>query len=249
MKQSGGAAFRRVLDFLGTEIVAGRFDEDAMGSLDAIVRTTGASRPVVREAVRVLVALGMVTAGQRVGVRVRGRQEWDLLAPQLIRWRLRSDEREAQLGELRGLRLAVEPEAARRAAANRFDADATALTEAANAMHSAVERRDRGAFVAADRRFHSVLLAASRNEMLARLSDVIHEALREVAPSDGSGWQDASQAVASHRLLARAVSRGAGERAASVMRGIVESAPAQPTAGSDLASSHPVDENVARGRL
>jgi len=220
-----GAAFRRVLDLLGRAIVAGELAPGSADTVDAIVARTGASRPVVREATRVLVALGMLSAGRRVGLRVRPRAEWDLLDPQLIRWRLASPDRPAQLEELLGLRLAVEPEAARRASARRTDADLAGLREATAALAAATRARDRQAFLAADSRLHGLLLAAAGNAMLARLGAVIDEALRERTPDGGMRWAVAIGDVAEHEALVAAVATGDADDAATIMRRIVDPAP------------------------
>jgi len=219
---SDGAAFRPLLDRLGRDIVDGTLAAGSSDTVDAIVARTGASRTVVREATRVLVSLGMLTAGRRVGLRVLARSDWDLLDPQLIRWRLESGDRGAQLHELRGLRLAIEPEAARMAAALRTGDEAAALAAAAEALADATESRDGDGFLEADRRFHGMVLALARNGMLARLGAVLDEALRERTPSSVIRWEHAPADVALHRSVAAAVAHGQGEAAAAAMRQIVD---------------------------
>jgi len=219
---SDGAAFRRVLDALGREIVGGSRAPGTADTVDAIVGRTGASRSVVREATRVLVSLGMLSAGPRVGLRVRPRDEWDLLDPQVIRWRLAGADRATQLEELRGVRLAVEPEAARRAAERATPEQAAALEAAGARLRAATEARDAVAFVTADQGFHAALLAASGNAMLVRLGAVIDEALRERVPDDAVRWELAPADVAEHRVLAGAIRAGDGARAAECARRIVE---------------------------
>jgi DNA-binding FadR family transcriptional regulator len=221
---SDGAAFRRVLDELGTAIVEGRRGPGESDTVDAIVARSGASRSVVREASRVLVSLGMLTAGRRVGLRVRPRDEWDLLDPQVIRWRLASPDpaaRSVQRDELRGLRLAVEPEAARLAAERRTGDEAARLVAVADHLDAAMVRRDADAFLDADRRFHGLLLRAAGNGMLARLRDVVDEALRERTPADAARWEVAPADVALHHAVARAVAEGDGESAALALRRIL----------------------------
>ncbi|MCU1557874.1 MAG: FadR family transcriptional regulator [Microbacteriaceae bacterium] len=219
MTTSDGAAFRQVLDNLGRAIIDGRMAAGDTDTVDAIVARSGASRPVVREATRVLVSLGMLTAGRRVGLRVRPRAEWDLLDPQLIRWRLASPDRETQLDELRGLRLAVEPEAARLTAIRGIGAEE--LSGIADQLERSTLERDGPAFLDADRRFHALLLAAAGNGMLARLRDVVDEALRERTPGDPAHWQAAPGDIALHREVATAVAARDAERAAVAMRRIL----------------------------
>jgi DNA-binding FadR family transcriptional regulator len=225
MPATDGTAFRRVLDLLGGAIVDGSLAAGSADTVDAIVARTGASRTVVREATRVLVALGMLSAGRRVGLRVRPRGDWDLLDPQLIRWRLASPDRAAQLAELLGLRLAVEPAAARRASERRSDAEAAGLREAVAALADATRARDRDAFLAADSRLHGRLLAAAGNAMLARLGAVIDEALRERTPGDRMRWEVAAADVADHEALVAAVVAGDAASAEALMRRIVDPGP------------------------
>ena len=46
----------------------------------------GVSRTSIREAVKVLSAKGLLQARRRVGVRVRDRDDWNLLDPQVLSW-------------------------------------------------------------------------------------------------------------------------------------------------------------------
>jgi len=225
MAVADGPAFRHVLDLLGRAIVDGGIAPGAADTVDAIAERTRVSRTAVREATRVLVSLGMLTAGRRVGLRIRPREDWDLLDPQVIRWRLESAQRTAQLDELRGLRLAVEPEAARLAAAARTARQASALATAADDLERATRDRDPVAFLAADRRFHAEILAAAGNPMLTRLRDVIDEALRESTPQLAARWRAAPEDVGLHRAVAVGVADRDGAAAAAAMRRILAGGP------------------------
>jgi DNA-binding FadR family transcriptional regulator len=110
------SAFERALDQLGAAIVAGELPAGHTDTVEGFVARTGASRSVVREVTRVLGALGMLSAGRRIGLRIRPLDEWDLLDPRVIRWRLEGSDAAVQLAELRSLRHAIEPAAAAAAA-------------------------------------------------------------------------------------------------------------------------------------
>src|SRR5664279_4349741 len=60
----------------------------------------GVSRTVIREVVKVLESLQIVTSRRRVGVRVRPRHEWNVFDPRIIRWRLDGPDRPAPLRSL-----------------------------------------------------------------------------------------------------------------------------------------------------
>lgn len=108
-----------VVRTLGEEIVGGVLPPGHVVNLAGLEERFSRSRTVVREAVRVLESLGLVVSQRRVGVTVQPASAWSVLSPQVIAWRLATDAREQQLRSLTQLRQALEPAAARAAAALR----------------------------------------------------------------------------------------------------------------------------------
>lgn len=215
------STFERVLDQVGAAVVSGAVAVGSRRSIDDLVTWTGASRSIVREAVRVLVALGLLSARRRVGVTVLGVREWDVLDPRVVRWRLRGPDGDRVAVELRELRAAVEPAAAA-AAARRAALDACAdrreaLRTTADELAAAATRDDRLDFVAADVRFHALVLDLSGNALYRRLHQVVGQVLRE----RGSIRPDRHD-VGLHLALADAVLDGRPDDAASTMRAIVD---------------------------
>lgn len=212
----------QVVDRIGESLVA---DEDGSGRvlrLEDVQERYGVSRTVAREAVRVLESKRVLVSRPRVGITVRPLREWNLYDPQVIRWRLASPRREAQLRELSELRAAVEPAAAALAAVVATEEARRELDGHARAMVSAADLGDRGAFVAADAAFHRALLSASGNGMFAQLADVTEELLvarRELAlmPEEVD-----MAAVRRHTAVAGAVSAGRAAEAAALVREILE---------------------------
>lgn len=215
------STFERVLDQVGAAVVSGAVAVGSRRSVDDLVTWTGASRSIVREAVRVLVALGLLSARRRVGVTVLGVGEWDVLDPRVVRWRLRGPDGDRVAAELRELRAAVEPAAAA-AAARRAALDACAdrreaLRTTADELAAAATRDDRLDFVAADVRFHALVLDLSGNTLYRRLHQVVGQVLRE----RGSIRPDRHD-VGLHLALADAVLDGRPDDAAATMRAIVD---------------------------
>lgn len=215
-------AFDAVIEELGAAIVSGALAPGHAESVDQIVARTGFSRSIVREAVRVLVAAGLLTAGRRVGLRVQPADRWDLFDPRVIRWRLNSAAAPDQVRELRDLRLAVEPEAAVLAASRRSDNEARGIVEVAAAMSIADSAE---AFLAADHVFHARILAASRNTMFARMTAVIDGALRERASRGPQSNPADPIALELHAHIARAIAAGAGDDARRLTRALIEHDP------------------------
>ncbi|MDR1852732.1 MAG: FCD domain-containing protein [Propionibacteriaceae bacterium] len=213
-----------VLDQWGEGIVSGKYLPGDRISLDDEVTGQKASRTVGREAMRVLESMGMVTVKRKSGAVVNPPARWHSFDPQLISWRLDSDDRAAQLHALSELRLAVEPVAARLAALNASAQQWADLTEAAITMAANSDQADQPAYLDADMRFHATLLAASGNYMFESLSGVVKAVLQGrtrhgLMPSHAN-----PEAVQLHVDIAAAVGAKDADRAEAAMREIVEEA-------------------------
>ncbi|TFD53629.1 FadR family transcriptional regulator [Cryobacterium sp. Hh7] len=163
----------RVVDAVGTPIVDGRMPAGTVMLADHIALDQGVSRSVVREAVRVLAAMGLVESIKRVGIRVRPQSGWNAFDPTLIRWRLAGPERGAQLRSLTELRASVEPMAAELAAAHCPQAMSGELMTVAAQMRTVGRAGDLERFLTLDIHFHRLVLHGSGNEMFAKLDEVI----------------------------------------------------------------------------
>ncbi|MCE7080398.1 FadR/GntR family transcriptional regulator [Streptomyces sp. ST2-7A] len=194
-----------VVHRLGARIVGGEFAEGDTLDVRALGAELDVSLTVMREALKVLAGKGLVDARQKRGTFVRPRAEWNLLDPDLIRWRARGGDTDRLLRDLADVRAVVEPAAAHRAALHRTEADLEALDAALAAMVEAGD--DPTAAAGADALFHRVLLAATGNELLARMEVFLEPGLLErdrlVHAHPASG-----DAVPSHRAVLEAVRVG-----------------------------------------
>src|SRR6476660_9548269 len=133
------------------------------------------SRTVVREAIKVLAAKGLVESRPKTGTRVRPRSDWNLLDPDVLAWQLKAGPTREFLEDALELRRMIEPGAARLAAARATDEEIEALEQALAAMR---EAKDIDAWIEPDVLFHSILVRAARNELLERLSPIVSAMLR-----------------------------------------------------------------------
>ena len=102
---------------LGIAIVTGVYSADNPIPIEAeLCRKYGASRPVLREAVKMLTAKGLLGARPRRGTWVQPEGKWNLLDPDVLGWLLERKYSPALLIEFTEIRLAVEPGAATLAA-------------------------------------------------------------------------------------------------------------------------------------
>ena len=107
----------RLVHDLGRRIVSGEFAPgDLLPTETALVSELGSGRSAVREAVKVLTAKGLVRTRTKTGTVVLPEATWNLLDPDVLAWRYQTAPTGQQLDDLAGLRVALEPEAARLAA-------------------------------------------------------------------------------------------------------------------------------------
>ncbi len=165
------------LDILGQAILAGRY---AMGTSlppePLLCEELGVSRTVVREAIKSLIAKGLLVTGPKLGTRVLSDEQWNWFDPDVIRWQAQAGLTPEFLRDLQELRLVVEPAAVRMAAEKATAADIAELEDAYLGMKNAIEQG--GDYVVHDLRFHQGLLHASHNRMLVQMGKALSALLR-----------------------------------------------------------------------
>ncbi|OBG81952.1 GntR family transcriptional regulator [Mycobacterium sp. E802] len=221
---SVGALHANLLTTLGTAIVSGELAAEQVLTLDRLSAEHMVSRSVAREVVRVLESMGMVESRRRVGITVQPCSRWNVFDPRLIRWRLDSGDRAAQLASLSELRRGFEPVAAA-LAARRANADhCRVLAAAVSDMVMHGRSGDLYAYLAADKLFHRTLLEASGNEMFRALNDVVSEVLAGRTLHGLMPDTPNPVAIELHDEVARAVRLRDEDAAEKAMRAIIDEA-------------------------
>lgn len=212
----GATDYEALLGELGRQIATGSRAAGTVMTLADLEAEFGVSRTLVRDVVKVLEGLGMVTSRRRVGVTVEPRGSWQLLDPHVIAWRMYDAvERRHHILEISELRRGIEPEAAR-LAASRGLPGAERLVELAERMRD-LGAEGRGAdpeFLAADIEFHELVSSLSGNEIFARLGAMVGSLLVERTHWDLQPAHPDADAVRCHIRLARAIRDGDPETAA-----------------------------------
>lgn len=218
-KSPGRSLQEQLVDEVGRRIAHGVASAGHVLSPDALEREFGVSRSIVREALRVLETLGMITARPRIGTIVRGAEHWHLLDGRVIGWRSDGPDALEQLRELTQLRLAIEPAMTELAAASRSEEEILALEHHFSQMREALARMDAVAFASADSALHEVIMRASRSAVLQQLHGTLEAALRSRYSTGLPTFSDASGlALQRHGDLVRAVRDRDGVDAAAIMR-------------------------------
>ena len=219
-----GALHDSLLTALGAAIVSGTYKPGQVLTLEGVSAEHGLSRSVAREAIRVLESMGMVESRRRVGITIRSAENWNVFDPRLIRWRLESGDRAAQLLSLSELRRGFEPAAAA-LAAQRADAHQCRIMAAAVSdmvMHG--RSGDLDAYLLADKVFHKTMLDASGNEMFRALNAVVAEVLTGRTHHGMMPATPNPAAIALHDDVARAIRTGDAVAAERAMHAIIDEA-------------------------
>ena len=172
-----GPAHSAVARDIGIAIVTGRYPPmSILPGEHELADQRGISRGVVREALRMLSAKGLLESKPKTGTRVRERAEWNLLDPDLLAWMFEGEPPATFVRSLFQLRMIVEPAAAEMAATFRTDEQLVRMDAALREM--ATHGLDTPEGQAADQTFHNAILEATENELLVSLSGSIGSAVR-----------------------------------------------------------------------
>jgi len=208
---------------IGIAIVTGVYSKDNPIPIEAdLCREYGASRPVLREAVKMLTAKGLLGARPRRGTWVQPEERWNLLDPDVLGWLLERKFSPALLIEFTELRLAVEPGAATLAARAAGPEEKAVLSRAIERMQAA----DRGDDdpLESDIAFHVAVLAASRNRFYAQLGGFTSTALRISIRMTNRYKGVRLASVADHKKVADAIIAGKPAVAGEAMRKLIQEA-------------------------
>jgi len=161
---------------LGIEILSGRYQPgDGLPGEIEHSSAMSVSRTAYREAMRILVAKGLIESRPKTGTHVTPRSRWNLLDPEILAWTFSSEPDERFIRDLFELRGIIEPAAAALAAQRRDDRLLNQMNESLKTMSTAGLACEEGRL--ADQTFHRLVLEAAGNEALASLASSVESAV------------------------------------------------------------------------
>jgi DNA-binding FadR family transcriptional regulator len=178
MRKPGGQNLTyAIVEKLGHAVVTGAYGDSDPFPIEAeLCKQFGASRTVLREAVKMLTAKGLLSARPRHGTWVEPEGRWNLLDPDVLRWLLERKFSLELLADFAEMRLAIEPMAATLAARNATPAALAKIRHAIERMRAAARGEDDP--LTSDIAFHVAVLQATGNRFYAQLEELINTALR-----------------------------------------------------------------------
>jgi DNA-binding FadR family transcriptional regulator len=210
-----------VVENLGRSIVSGAFAEGASLPNEAdLASDLGVSRNVLREAVKVLVAKGMLDVRPKTGTTVRGKEQWHMLDPEVLHWEAAGDLHLPYAFNFTEFRLIVEPKASFLAAKRATDAEIQVIRDCCVTLEACVGHLER--MPDADIAFHQSIHRASHNALLQHLGVLTAAIMRVQVTYTASKPGDFERGLPLHRELTEAITARDARLAESVSRALCE---------------------------
>jgi GntR family galactonate operon transcriptional repressor len=167
------------------------------------------SRTVIREAVKSLEAMRLVTVQQGHGTRVRRFEEWDLLDPVVLAATVRHDAELSILDDLIDVRRSLEAQMSGQAAARATTAQMAGIETAMAKLYDEVTNPT--SYLQADLDFHDTIMAASGNRLGRAIIHTMNaEAFRSLRYVGVPTRQDCEDSNIAHQVVCdRLVARDA----------------------------------------
>ncbi len=210
-----------IAEDLGVAIVTGAYTRKNPFPVEGeLCRQYGVSRSILREAVKMLTAKGLLGSRPRQGTWVQQEENWNLLDPDVLRWTLERKFSFSLLVEFTQVRLAVEPKAAALAA---IHADATQKASIQAAIAAMIEsERVQDDPLEPDIAFHLAILRASGNRFYTQLGELIQTALRFSIRM--TNRQAGMRSVSDHKKVSDAILASQPEKAEALMQALIQGA-------------------------
>lgn len=160
-----------IVQQLGLKIVSGEISEnEKLPSEVDLCEEYKVSRPVFREAIRVLNAKGLTYSRPKIGTVVRPKDEWHLLDPDVLFWLIQTTPEHEFFKTLSTVRRVLEPELAYIAASTANEEDIEHIKHAYEGMEKATTVEE---FIEPDIQFHLAIAKATHNDLLAYMSKML----------------------------------------------------------------------------
>lgn len=202
---------------LGRRIVGGVYREgELIDDETKLSDRFSVSKSVIREAVKLLAAKGLLEVRRGSGTRVRRRANWRLLDDDVLAWHLSADPRPDFLRQLMDIRRVIEPSAASWAAQFGSEEDHREIEAAQDLMEKGEQSIEE--WVVADAMFHRAILRSANNEILLSMEGVIFSALLSSIRLTNSDPRENAESIPFHRAVLSAIKRRDHDLAEEKMR-------------------------------
>ena len=217
-RYDGRGLHGHIVEQVGSRIVGGTYLPGATLFAEALEDDFAVSKTVVREALKVLAAKGLVESRQRRGTVVRPRRAWNLLDGDVLRWHCTHPDSHGFIDAVAEVTTILETSVVTLAAERRNDADLAAIEDALAEMGRDLPD---DTVVMAQLRFHCAILDATHNELLQR-TDVLLSARATVCTQFVRDGRMRPSSIVMHRAMFDAIKAKDPVRAVQVATELME---------------------------
>lgn len=201
--------YEYVVDEVGLAIVRGDYAPgETLPNEDTLCETLDVSRGVLREAMKVLTQKGLIESRPRTGTTVCPRSSWNLFDPGVLTWKSQAGNTREFLENIMEVRLLIESEAAKRAAERATKEDIDHIRAIYDDMADVI-RHGPGysdeEFMLIDVKFHTAILEACGNELLAQIGHTMRQALLTAWHSDRHDLESQKNTLPPHLAILNAI--------------------------------------------
>lgn len=204
-----------VVEEIASWLISGQLKEgDVLPNEAEIGSTLGISRTVVREAVRTLVAKGMLQVRRRTGTIVLSEDEWSIFDTEVLAWRFQHGADTGFIEDLFQFRAGLETFAAEVCAKNP-DFDPKPLADCCDAMERALEGD--GDWFEADLGFHRLLMTGGENRFIQHLTPLLDNLFDAILSPEVLLKENMHRTLPRHRAVVDAIADRNPEAARAAM--------------------------------
>jgi GntR family transcriptional repressor for pyruvate dehydrogenase complex len=167
-----------------------------------LCETLNVGRSTVREALRILQAMGLIETRPGRGAFLKSKDLGD--STSITKW---FREHEIQLREFMEVRMALEPLAVKLAIERGTESEFTEIAEIFKSFEKAQEKRDVINLAISDEAFHNAIVKATHNQLLIIINQNIANAFAEYRTKSFAAEKTANHALEPHRAILSALQK------------------------------------------
>lgn len=209
--------YEYVVEEVGRRIVEGRYRVgEILPNEDLLCKEFEVSRGVLREAAKVLTQKGLINVKPKIGTQVQHRRDWNLFDADVLLWKLGAGDKAEFFRDVTEVRRIIESEAARitarRADTEEVSAIQTYYREMADTIADEVVY-DYEEYLRLDMKFHTAIMEASHNELLAQIGHTMRLAVQTARRMDVRDIQVQRESLPHHAAIVDAIAGRAPDAA------------------------------------
>lgn len=209
LKHARRKLYEYVVEELGLKIIRGDYRPgETLPNEECLCKEFNVSRGVLREAMKVLIQKGLLESRPKTGTIILPPQSWNLFDPDVLIWKYQAGDTQQFLKNVMEVRRIVEAEASKLAAerANPGEiARIRALYEQMAAQLDDDPPAPTDALMLNDLHFHTAILEASGNELIAQIGYTMRQALLTARQADRHDVEAQRASMPSHLEIVEAI--------------------------------------------